>query len=84
MYLAKREAEVEVPVGTTILDALIDAGISVSYDCKSGSCGTCTVRVLDGEPIHRDALYSRADQATNGWIRICTSRVRGNRLVIDL
>jgi ferredoxin len=35
-----------VEPGTTILDALIDAGAFVSYECRRGECGTCQMHVL--------------------------------------
>ena len=39
-----------VPVGTSILDALLSAGIAVAYSCCDGVCGTCETRVLSGRP----------------------------------
>ena len=33
---------------TTLLDLASEHGIEIPYSCRSGSCGTCAVRVLAG------------------------------------
>jgi ferredoxin len=63
---------------------LIEAGESVMYSCKEGICGTCETRVLDGEPLHRDAVLSDAERAENKIMMICVSRCKGNRLRLDI
>ena len=83
VMLARSGGEVGVPPGQTILDALLAAGVPVEYDCRHGTCGRCTQRVLAGEPDHRDAQYS-AMPAQSEWIRICVSRARSATLVLDL
>ena len=35
--------------GETILKAGLVAGLAISYECASGSCGTCRARLLEGE-----------------------------------
>ena len=40
---------VEAPAGTP-LQAIADAaGADITFGCRSGSCGTCRVRVLSGQ-----------------------------------
>ena len=34
--------------GDLLLDAALLNGIEIPYDCRSGFCGTCRVRVLEG------------------------------------
>ena len=67
----------------SLLDALLAAGVPVEYDCRHGSWGRCTQRVLEGEPAHRDAQYGGMP-AQSEWIRICVSRARSATLVLDL
>ncbi len=83
VVLARSGHEICVPPGQTILDALIAAGVAVDYDCRHGSCGRCTQRILQGQPEHKDALYGSAPQQDE-WVRICVSRSRSARLVLDL
>lgn len=74
---------VRVEPGTTILDALIDAGAFVSYECKRGECGTCQVRVLEGEPIHRDVSLTNQQRNEDKLMCTCISWARTERLVLE-
>ena len=40
---------VEAPTGTPLADIATAAGADLTFGCRSGSCGTCRVR-LAGEP----------------------------------
>lgn len=79
--LASTGAVVDVPAGTTILDAIRAAGITAPSSCESGTCGTCRTRLIAGEADHRDLVLAEAEQANN--IMICVSRARSDELVID-
>ncbi|MGW2518944.1 2Fe-2S iron-sulfur cluster-binding protein [Streptomyces sp. NPDC001617] len=60
---------VEVPVGTSMLDALRAAGVEIMYDCLRGECGLCRVQILqsDGPVDHRDVFLSPRQRARNSW-----------------
>lgn len=40
---------IEVQESHTILDAALDAGIAYPHGCRSGRCGSCKSRLLEGE-----------------------------------
>ncbi|MGW3507773.1 PDR/VanB family oxidoreductase [Streptomyces sp. NPDC000994] len=82
--LARSGLSVTVPVGTTVLDAVRDAGADAPSSCEAGICGTCETTVLDGTPDHRDDLLTPEEQATGRTMLICVSRCRGERLILDL
>jgi ferredoxin len=73
-----------VPSGTSILQAVRDAGLEVTSPCADGLCGTCETRILDGEPDHRDGLLTAEERASGDTMLICVSRARTARLVLDL
>jgi ferredoxin len=73
-----------VPAGTSILQAVREAGLEVTPPCVDGLCGTCETRVLDGEPDHRDALLTAEEHACGDTMLICVSRARTPQLVLDL
>jgi ferredoxin-NADP reductase len=83
---AKSNKTVHVPVGKSVLDALIDAGLKPDYSCTEGICGTCETRVLefDGELEHRDSVLTKAEQQAGKSMMICVSRCSGSRLVLDI
>jgi len=76
--------ELTVEPGETIIDVLADAGVPVSGSCFEGTCGTCQIPVLEGEPDHQDSVLTPEEQASNSTMMICVSRSRTPRLVLDI
>uniref|UniRef100_A0A7C2BFT7 Iron-sulfur-binding ferredoxin reductase n=1 Tax=Pseudomonas graminis TaxID=158627 RepID=A0A7C2BFT7_9PSED len=70
-----------VTPGTNLLDALNDAGMSVPYSCRAGSCHACMVRCVIGEPL--DAAPEALDSARRGqgWRLSCQCQVAGDLAV---
>lgn len=73
-----------VPVGTSVLQVLQDAGVFVPASCEQGVCGTCLTRVLEGVPDHRDMYLTEEEQAANDQFTPCCSRSKTPRLLLDL
>lgn len=71
-----------VAADQTVLAALRTEVPGVAYSCEQGFCGTCRLRVLEGEVDHRDELLTDAERGDS--ILICVSRGAGERLVLDL
>lgn len=76
---------VEVPVGTSMLDALQAAGVEIMFDCLRGECGLCRVRILesDGPVDHRDVFLSSRQRAEGRQLCACVSRIAGPGVTID-
>lgn len=72
---------IEVPADRTLLRSLQDAGIELPSSCESGTCGSCRLSLLSGEPEHRD-LYLEEPERT-GSIMPCVSRAVAGPLVLD-
>jgi phthalate 4,5-dioxygenase reductase subunit len=79
--LAQSGDVIEVPVGTTILEALRAHGHEVPSSCESGTCDTCRTRLLEGEPDHRDLVL--AEHEKSDFIMVCVSRAKSDEIVID-
>lgn len=84
VVLGSSGQRVNVPAGTTIVEALATVGIEIDTSCGEGICGTCIVDVVQGEPDHRDHCLSKAEKAGNQVICCCVSRARSAELVLDL
>ena len=67
----------------SIVDALLRVGIDVPVSCEQGVCGSCRMRVIEGEPDHRDYILSDDERAMNNQIFPCCSRSKSPRLVLD-
>jgi vanillate O-demethylase ferredoxin subunit len=76
---------VQVPVGTSMLDALQEAGVEIMYDCLRGECGLCRVQILetDGPVDHRDVFLSSRQRAEGHQMCACVSRIAGPGVTID-
>ncbi|WP_033289262.1 PDR/VanB family oxidoreductase [Amycolatopsis jejuensis] len=75
---------IQVPPGTSILQAVRDAGISALSSCGEGTCGTCETAVLKGIPEHRDSVLDEIERETGDCMMICVSRAKTDTLVLDL
>ncbi|TDB39714.1 MAG: 2Fe-2S iron-sulfur cluster binding domain-containing protein [Actinobacteria bacterium] len=66
---------VEVPPGTTILEAAWAAGVNVLATCAGrGTCGNCAVRLLEGDP-GRIRKAPRAAELPQGMYLACLVEV---------
>ncbi len=84
VHLAKTGQRLAVDAQTSILEALLTAGVDVPSSCQQGVCGTCETRVIAGVPEHRDMILSDAERAANNIMMICCSRALSAELTLDL
>ncbi len=73
-----------VAADQTVLAAVQSAGVAVRSSCLTGNCGICAVRVLEGEPEHRDHVLTDTERGPEHQMCICVSRAHSPRLVLDL
>ncbi|MEJ1115480.1 PDR/VanB family oxidoreductase [Paenarthrobacter sp. CCNWLY172] len=82
--LARAGLTVTVQPEVSVLEAIQRAGVRMLTSCREGTCGTCEVTVLGGQPDHRDSILSDADRAAGNCMFPCVSRSCGDRLVLDV
>ncbi|CAN7495022.1 PDR/VanB family oxidoreductase [Rossellomorea sp. LjRoot5] len=75
---------IKVPKDRTLLDALLKAGVHAPYSCRVGRCGTCELKVLEGEVDHADSFLSESERREHHSILTCVSRARAEKLRIQL
>ena len=73
-----------VPPGRSIAEVLEANGQPLDTSCREGICGTCVLRVIEGEPDHRDHCLTAKEKAAGDQIAACVSRSRSPRLVVEL
>lgn len=83
LSLSRSGRQITVPAEQSILEALEDNGIEISWACREGICGSCEVKVLDGLPDHRDSFLSKAERDSNATIITCVSRALSPGLTIE-
>jgi ferredoxin len=71
-----------VLAGSTILDAADEAGIFIDNACRSGTCGSCRVKLASGAvrmPVE-EALT--VEDKADGYILACQAEISGD-VVVD-
>jgi ferredoxin-NADP reductase len=84
IVLVRSARTLDVGADQTILEVVREAGIDAEASCEQGICGSCEVRVISGEPDHRDILLSPEERAGAKCMMICCSRSKSAELVLDL
>jgi len=57
--------------GEVLLDCALHQGINLPHDCRAGQCGSCRVRILDGDLLG-------GETAQPGVVHACQARVFSN------
>jgi vanillate monooxygenase ferredoxin subunit len=81
--IASTGAVFKIPGDKSVSAFLEEKGVKIPTSCEQGVCGTCKVKILEGEADHRDKRL-KDDQRAEGYFLACVSRAKGNLLVLDL
>ena len=76
------DQEIEVPKWEYILTAGEDAGIKLPSSCCSGTCSTCTAKIIEGEVDQSDGDFLSDDQIKEGYVLICIAKPKSD-LVLE-
>ncbi|MEU8800949.1 PDR/VanB family oxidoreductase [Spirillospora sp. NPDC048819] len=82
VVLQRSRRQLHVPADRTLLDTLRDVTPTLDSSCENGLCGSCRMRILDGEPDHRDDILTGSQRDRRDIIYPCVSRAHG-RIVLD-
>jgi ferredoxin-NADP reductase len=84
LVLADSGRTLLLPPDKSVLDVLLEEGVDVLHDCREGICGSCEVKVVEGEVDHRDFVLSDPERAANNCMMACVSRACSKRLVLGI
>ena len=74
---------IEVPPGTTLLEAALANAIDAPHACKAGVCSTCKALVTEGE-VEMIANHALEDyEVERGYVLTCQSLVRSASVTVD-
>lgn len=66
------------PVKGKLLDAALNQGKPIQYKCRKGTCGQCTVKVLQGHGLSQpnDKEYTKLkNEVENGYRLACQAEI---------
>jgi ring-1,2-phenylacetyl-CoA epoxidase subunit PaaE len=78
-----RRSTVRVPVGRSVLDAVLPLRPELPYSCRSGVCGTCRARVVDGAVTTAPTWALTAREEAAGYVLTCRSTPATDRVTVD-
>ncbi|WP_405895090.1 PDR/VanB family oxidoreductase [Streptomyces sp. NBC_00104] len=73
-----------VPYDRSALDVLHEALPDLPFSCRQGFCGTCRVRVADGQVDHRDRRLTATERAAGAMLPCVSRAPEGERLVLEV
>lgn len=81
--IRQARSTLDVQEGQTILDAALAAGISYPHGCRSGRCGSCKSRLIEGEvELLQHSRFALTDEEkTGGLILACRAVPQTNAAV---
>ncbi|EAU42105.1 probable ferredoxin protein [Fulvimarina pelagi HTCC2506] len=83
-----RRSDIEVTVGEheSLLEAIERVGVDAPHLCRGGACGQCRCSVVEKDGIiqHRDHYLTQEEREAGDAIMTCVSRLKGQRLELDL
>ena len=82
--LARSDKTIFVEQDSSILFALLDAGVDLPFSCGSGLCGSCEVDVISGVPEHKDFVLTEEERASNKTMMICCSGALTEEIELDI
>ncbi|MBN1483607.1 MAG: DUF4445 domain-containing protein [Chloroflexia bacterium] len=73
----------EVPIGTTILEAATRAGLDIPAPCGGqGRCGRCKVQVQKGNVEQPENAHLAAEEHRQGYVLACQARVLSSSTIV--
>lgn len=70
---------VAVKDGATLLEAALQAGLSLPRSCRNGTCRACMCRLVEGEIAYRIEWPGlTAEEKAEGWILPCVALARSD------
>lgn len=74
----------QATTAVSILTSALESGISLSYSCRAGMCGTCKCKIAEGEVDHGESslAYLTEAERSQGYAMLCQAKPKSD-LVIE-
>lgn len=79
--LFRRRRRVRTRPGETLLQAAERSGLKIRHNCRNGTCGSCRVRVLEGEAAMDEPNTLSVADASAGRVLACVAHPLGDLTV---
>ncbi len=69
---------VEVPEDRLILEVAEEAGFRLPFGCRTGVCGTCAARLIEGSVDQSKGVALKPAQKAMGYVLLCIALPRSD------
>ena len=83
IILDDEEEEINIPAGTTVLDAALDEGIDAPYSCRGAVCSSCMAKLEEGEVEMKMNYVLTDDEVKDGYIVTCQAVAKSAKLKVN-
>jgi len=72
----------EVPAGETVLSAALNAGVALAHDCQLGGCGTCRVKLIEGQVTYAEPPFALTpEEESAGYALACQAQALSDLVI---
>ena len=82
VFFAESGIEVACNGNQSILEAAEQAGIAIGSACRTGDCGECKVRRMEGDVVVANCDGLGEDEVADGYVLSCVAAVNGRVTVV--
>jgi len=68
----------------SLLKGAKEHGVSLPYSCENGFCGSCVIRLKEGQVVHRINEVLTEKELEQGWILSCTAYATSANIELEL
>jgi uncharacterized 2Fe-2S/4Fe-4S cluster protein (DUF4445 family) len=80
-----QDMSVDLPKGSTLMDAAQKAGINIEYACGgSGTCGKCRVRILSGDVSFEKTGALSLQLLDQGYVLACKATLLDTPVLVEI
>lgn len=83
VHLDAQSHRFDWPVGQTLVDVLLDRGVDVPFQCRSGECGSCACTIVAGQVTMANSEILDPVDVADGFILGCQSRPDAGPIEIE-
>lgn len=83
IQLVNEDRLIEVPAGTSIMEAALKAGIKLIHSCLKGQCGSCRAYVVDGQVDMKNNFSLFEEEVAEGQVLLCQSHPVTEQVIIN-
>jgi ferredoxin len=76
------DSTIECDDNVFILDAAEEQGIELPYSCRTGACGACTGKIVEGDVNQSQQTLLNDEQVSEGFVLTCSAHPKSDCIIL--